>query len=217
MKQTTFERRLFRFKKPDHRPRIQSFQTFLHLYSTTVYSIQGMFSKSIFIWIFPSNLSKRCRWFGKWRHDSCDSWSCHKRWQRHGKLSWRPSKKVQGWRKRKNLRNVCSKHWSFSKVGEVCEVGKLISCCELCFAGTNGFRLWGLMITWWPGLKARWINEVQTRWERLSIVEQQLLQAEQDLQELETLDKDPACWGSSFGVLWKYGSPFHGGEMCLCQ
>lgn len=87
-------------------------------------SIQGMLSKSIFIWIFPSNLSKRCRWFGKWRHDSCDSWSSHKRWQRHGKLLWRPSKKVQGWRKRKNLRNVCSKHWSFSKVGEVCEVGR---------------------------------------------------------------------------------------------
>lgn len=86
--------------------------------------------------------------------------------------------------------------------------GKSISCCELCFAGTNGFRLWGLMITWWPGLKAKWINDVQTRWERLSIVDQQLLQAEQELQELETLDKDPACWGSSFGVLWKYGSPF---------
>lgn len=28
----------FDSKKPDHRPRIQSFQTFLHLYSTTVYS-----------------------------------------------------------------------------------------------------------------------------------------------------------------------------------
>ena len=40
-------------------------------------------------------------------------------------------------------------------------------------------------------------KHVQTRWERLSIVEEQFLQEEQELQEVETLDKDPACWGSS--------------------
>ena len=129
-------------------------------------SIQGMFSKSIFIWIFPNNLSKRCRWFGKWRHDSCDSWSCHKRWQRHGKLSWRPSKKVQGWRKRKNLRHVCSKHWSFSKVGEVCEVGRVDFMLWVVFCRDKWFRTLGfddhLMARTKGKVDQRGANEVGT-------------------------------------------------------
>lgn len=175
-----------------------------------------MFSKSIFIWIFPSNLfdvvgsesgGTTVATAGAATRDGSDMGSFR---GDHRKRS-----KDEG--RERTWEMYAASIGAFPRWGKFAKWEELISCCELCFAGTNGFRLWGLMITWWPGLKARWINEVQTRWERLSIVEQQLLQAEQDLQELETLDKDPACWGSSFGVLWKYGSPFHGGEMCLCQ
>jgi len=35
----------------------------------------------------------------------------------------------------------------FQGGGKFAKWEELISCCELCFAGTNGFRLWGLMIT----------------------------------------------------------------------